>query len=47
MKESATEIQPLEDSEGKIANNEDIDFYKITLPYESEFGVSSFLGNDY
>ena len=45
--EFATEVQSADEIEGMIDDNEDLDYYKISLPYESTFEVYSYLGNYY
>ena len=44
--ELATEIQPVDEIEGMLTDNEDMDYYKITFPYDGSYELYSYLGKD-
>lgn len=43
---TANLINPIDNVIGNLKNSEDIDFYKVVLPYGGSFYAGTFLGND-
>ncbi|AZV44913.1 hypothetical protein BAOM_4333 [Peribacillus asahii] len=47
VREKATSIKLLEEVEGSITNNSDVDFYRVSLSTKGTFRVHSILGNEF